>query len=64
MKVKELTSKIGDFRTHPRVYIQECGSILGSGSPKQIGERYGERNVASFFAANRGEIKIFIEPVD
>ncbi len=63
MKVKELASKVGDFGTHPRVYVQECGSILGSGSPEQIGERYGERKVASFIAPNRGEIKIFIEPI-
>ncbi len=63
MKVKELTNKIGDFRTHPRVYIQECGSILGSGTPEPIGERYGERKVASFIVPNRGEIKILIEPI-
>ncbi len=63
MKVKELTNKIGDFGTHPRVYIQECGSILGSGAPEQIEARYGERRVASFIAPARGEIKIFIEPI-
>jgi len=64
MKVKELTSKIGDFGTHPRVYIQECDSILGSGAPDTIGKRYGDRSVNSFIAPNRGEIKVFIKPID
>ncbi len=64
MKVKELTSKIGDFGTKPRVYIQKCGSILGGGTPEEIGKKYGGRQVNKFIVASTGDIKIFIEPKD
>jgi len=64
MKVKEFTSKIRDLGAHPRVYIREGGSILGSGTPEAVGKRYGERKVDSFFASNRDEITIYIEPID
>lgn len=61
MKVTELTSKIGDMGTKPRVYIQECGTILGGGTPEEIGEKYGGRRVNTFIVPSTGNINIFIE---
>ena len=62
LKVRELTNKIGDLGTHPRVFIQECGSVLDCGASAAIEEMFGERTVTSFAATNKGEITIFIKP--
>lgn len=61
MKVKEFVNKIGDFGTKPYIYIQKKGSIIGDGKPDEIYKQFGEMEVCSFIAANRGQIKIFIK---
>lgn len=37
------------------------GSIIGGGKPDEIYKQFGEMEVCSFIAANRGQIKIFIK---
>lgn len=61
MKVKELTSKIADFGTNPYVYVQNRGSIIGGGTPDEVSERFGELKINTFIAADRGQIKIYVE---
>ncbi len=60
MKVRDLTRHMGDFGTHPKVYIQKGGSILGGGTPDEVEDKYGKLTVASFIASNMGQIKIFV----
>ncbi len=64
MKVKDLTRHMGDFGTHPKVYIQQGGSILAGGSPDEIGSKYGNLTVSSFIAPSMGQFKIFVTVPD
>lgn len=61
MKVKELAGKVNDFGTHPHIYIQRGGSIIGGGNPDDVSEKFGELRVNSFIAAGCGEIKIYVK---
>lgn len=60
MKVKDLTSHMGDFGTNPEVWIQHHGSILAGGPPDEIQKKYGALTVKSFIAVNPGQVKIFV----
>lgn len=61
MKVKELVGKVADFGTHPHIYIQKGGSIIGGGKPDEVSANFGELKVNSFIAANCGQIKVYVE---
>ena len=61
MKVKELVGKVADFGTHPHIYIQKGGGIIGGGKPDEVSANFGELKVNSFIAANCGQIKVYVE---